>query len=132
MDMMFLLLTFFIFAFALVVRLKVTEVTMPVAKAGAAPERGPTVIVELDESGALRVDDLPTSFEELSSAIRKAQEGRPDAALLIAADERAQTGPLFRLMDELRAAGFSDLKFLRAPADGKRGAEGAPGPASAP
>lgn len=118
MDLMFLLLTFFIFAFALMVRLKVTDVRLPEASAGQEPARTPTVLVALRASGELLVNDAPSGIDSVADDVRAAMERSRGAALLVAIDEAAPSGDLFRLMDALRAGGFQDLRFLRMPKEG--------------
>jgi len=116
MDVMFLLLTFFIFAFVLMVRLEVTNITLPQASAGQqGAERVEAVVIALDAEGALTIDGQPTTIERLSSDLGARLEESPGAQLLIATDAESRSGVLFALVDALKGAGFSELRFIRQP-----------------
>jgi biopolymer transport protein ExbD len=115
MDLMFLLMTFFIFAFALAVRLKITDIRLPPAPAGQDMQRAPAIIIALRPDGSLTINEEPVDREALPQRIDDAVAIAPDSRLYIAADEDASSGDLFRLMDALRAAGHADLRFLRLP-----------------
>lgn len=135
LDVMFLLLTFFIFAFVLMVRLEVTDIRLPTALAGKGVERAPSLTISIREDGALLVADQPTELDQVTVSIDAARQNAPNTQLFIAVDERAPAGAVFKLMDTLRAAGHSDLRFLRAPsATGSPAAPGTPpgAPVSAP
>lgn len=115
LDMMFLLLAFFIFAFVLMVRLDVTDIKLPPVTGGKSVENAPVVVVSLGADGTLKVDQKPVERAQVVGAIGEARAARAGSQLLIAVDEGAPSGELFKLMDELRAAGLQDLKFLRLP-----------------
>lgn len=117
LDVVFLLLTFFIFALVLTVRLDVTDIRLPEVRAGTPPERSATITVALDASGRVLIDGTPTPLESVPELLKQARESAPDAQVFIAADERAPSGDLFRLVDTLREAGVTDLRFLRLPAE---------------
>lgn len=114
MDVMFLLLTFFIFAFAVMVRLKVTDVRLPPAGKGADAPRGQTITLTLRATGEIRVQDRTLPLDEVSAEIHRLRAAQGEGALLIAVDEAAPAGDLMLLVDALRDGGFTDLRFLRA------------------
>ncbi len=115
LDVMFLLLTFFIFAFVLMVRLEVTDIRLPTAQAGQSVERAPALTISVREDGGYFIADRSMALEEVAPAIDAARSENPSTQLLIAVDERAPAGVVFRLMDTHRAAGPSDLRVRRAP-----------------
>lgn len=115
LDVMFLLLTFFIFAFVLMVRLEVTDIRLPGVQAGAPVQRLPSITITVAQDGSLTIAGRAVQLGEVTSAIETARAQEPGAQLLIAVDERSPAGEIFKLMDTLRAAGHSDLRFLRAP-----------------
>ncbi len=115
LDMMFLLLVFFIFAFALIVRVKVTDIHLPATKAGGPMEQAPAISVALLADGSLRINDEAVSAENLIPRLRALREQQESALVYVAADEKAPSGELFRLIDSLQGAGVSDLRFLRLP-----------------
>lgn len=126
MDVMFLLLTFFILAFVLMVRLEVTDIRLPAAAAGQTEQRTDAVVLALQEDGSLTIDTQPTTLETLIPDLRRRLDENPGAQLVIATDTESRSGRLFELMDTLREAGFADLRFLRLP---QGAAQPAPPPA---
>lgn len=118
LDVMFLLLTFFIFAFVIMVRLEVTDITLPPASQGRATDRAPAITLALASDGGLTINGRETSLETLALDLQAVIELRPEAQLLIATDVDARSGDLFELVDVLKAAGHVDLRFLRLPAGG--------------
>lgn len=115
-DVVFLLLTFFIFAMVLMVRLDVSNIRLPVAASGEAQlERAPAITVGLDASGAVTLNGESIERGALPAALLGLLEEQPEGQVFIAADESAPTGDLFQLMDRLKEAGVSDLRFLRRP-----------------
>lgn len=115
-DVVFLLLTFFVFAMVLMVRLDVSEIRLPSARAGEAQlERTPAITVTLAQSGELTINGEAVERSELVPALRGMLEETPESSVFIAADETSETGDLFKLMDSLEEAGISDLRFLRRP-----------------
>lgn len=121
LDVMFLLLTFFIFAFVLMVRLEVTDIRLPAAGVGTPTERVPALTVGIGQEGELTLAGEPTTLDSLPAEIDRRLTEQPGAQLLIAVDERAPAGEVFKLMDALRAAGRTDLRFLRAPTEASGG-----------
>ncbi len=115
LDVMFLLLTFFIFAFVLMVRLEVTDIRLPTITGGQSVQNAPAIAVAIRSDGSFAVSETPTPLDQIPDAIDRAKAAAPTAQLLIAVDQRAPAGEVFRLMDTLRAAGHTDLRFLRAP-----------------
>lgn len=129
-DVVFLLLTFFIFAIVLSTRFEVTDVRLPVVEAGGEPETARYVVLGLREDGSLVIDGEVAAWEAVVASLKEAMEGEPPARLLVAPDERAVNGDLFRLMDLLSEAQFRDLQFLRRPSDAGGGAGNPPAPGS--
>jgi len=115
-DVVFLLLTFFVFAMVLMVRLDISEIRLPVARSGETQlERAPAITVALSTEGAIELNGEPTDAGNLIGSLRALIERTPDADVFIAADEGSSTGDLFILMDTLKEAGITDLRFLRRP-----------------
>lgn len=115
-DVVFLLLTFFVFAMVLMVRLDVSEIRLPQGRAGEAPlERAPAITVALASDGVLTINGEPTERDALIVTLRDLLETTPESLVFVAADGESTTDDLFALMDTLEAAGISDLRFLRRP-----------------
>jgi biopolymer transport protein ExbD len=117
-DVVFLLLTFFVFAIVLVVRAEVLDIMLPDLSTGQAPRPGAAITIALDADGSLYVNGEPTPREELIDRLRELRSADPDAALLMAADEAGRSGDLVRLWHELAQAGFPDVALIVRPREG--------------
>lgn len=120
-DVVFLLLTFFVFAMVLMVRAEVLGVDLPEIAAGEAGERAEMVTVTLDAEGRAFVDGEETPVEVVAAAVARARDAKGGAEVLIAVDEGARAGTLVEVADALTAAGITAFGVL-----------GTPTPATAP
>ncbi|MEO1129054.1 MAG: biopolymer transporter ExbD [Planctomycetota bacterium] len=125
-DVVFLLLTFFIFALVLSARLEVTDIQLPSTSAGEAPQGGEYMVLELRPGGDLMLSRKAVEWDSLVASIEAERVSRPDAVLLIAPDIGSSSGDLFKLVDTLSQGGIRDLRFLRAPAPATATPAGAP------
>jgi biopolymer transport protein ExbD len=116
LDVVFILLTFFIFAMVLSKRFTVTDIRLPrtgPASQTPAPEQGESIVVSLKPGGGLALNNQPTTLETLADELAKLQRDTPSAKVYLAPDTAASSGELFQLMDALAKAGIRDLRFLR-------------------
>lgn len=120
-DVVFLLLTFFIFALVLMVRADVLDVKLPEIGAGEAPE-GELITIALDQDGQVLLEGRPTELAALGERVRALRSEKPEARLVIAVDREGRSGELIKLADTLAAEGLGEFSII-----GTRPAEGAPG-----
>ena len=114
-DVVFLLLTFFIFSVALMVRADALDVTLPSVRAGEAVERTEVVSVTVLADGSVRVQGDPVAGAELATRVAVlATEG---SRVLVAADAEAPSGALLRVLDTLAEAGVEDVGVIGRPQD---------------
>lgn len=114
-DVVFLLLTFFIFSVALMVRADALDVTLPSVSAGEAVERTDVVAVTVLADGSVRVQGDAVGAGELTArAAALANEG---TRVLVAADADAPSGALLRVLDALAGAGVEDVGVIGRPED---------------
>jgi biopolymer transport protein ExbD len=125
-DVVFLLLTFFIFALMVMVKADTLDIELPTLSAAGQASRGETITVTLTSTGEIRVDGQPipvlpepavppdpadpaqpTPTPLWVQAVQAAQEQRPDAAIVLIADERGRVGDLVGLFNGLREAGIN-------------------------
>lgn len=118
-DVVFLLLTFFIFSIALMVRADVLGVSLPDLTSGQQAERSEPITVTLRADGSVWLMGEAVERGELVEALRTAHEARPDAPVLLAADVNADAGQLIELADALVGAGITRFSVV-----GRRAAEG--------
>lgn len=128
-DVIFLLLTYFIFALMVMVRADTLDIELPTLSAAGQSAQGDSITVTLTEDGSIRVDGeniKPTPIQGDSppawvQAVKQAQIERPDAAIVLIADERGKVGDLVGLFNGLHEAGIEAKIGLlsRPPPDGK-------------
>lgn len=116
-DVVFLLVTFFIFALALTVRLKVSDITLPALGEGSPASPEARLVLGLTQSGELVLDGQSIAWEALGLALDERLAAPEPPTLYIAPDEGVPTGTLMELLDTLANRGIRDIKFLRRPAD---------------
>lgn len=134
-DVVFLLLTFFVFALILTVRMDATDIRLPEVRSGAdAPPASRPVVVGMTAAGEVTLGqtvlaeaDTPITPEDSSAILNALQDSagplQEGAAaeetrlptLMLAIDEQARHGRILELLDSLRSAGITDFRFLRSP-----------------
>lgn len=116
-DVVFLLLTFFVFAMLLMVRAQVLDVTLPKLGSGAPAQDTAAVTITLDEKGHAFLDEEPTERAALIDALRAKLAQQPDAKINLAADTGCPAGDLLAVIDELSKAGYGNFQLFGRPAD---------------
>lgn len=114
-DVVFLLLTFFVFSLVLMERVNLLRIDLPVLGAGDRSGSPETITLLLDASGRLYLNAEPVEAERVADRIRDLREGRDDMPLFIATDEGGRTGDLLRLLDRLSAEGITEFSFIGRP-----------------
>lgn len=87
------------------------SVDLPGSSAKAMPAERQPVVVAIDASGQLLVQDRPATRAGLASALAAAG-ARPDDRLLLAADKSQTYQSLMDLFDDLRAAGYTRVALV--------------------
>jgi len=114
-DVVLLLLTFFIFSLVLMVRAEVLDVRLPALTAGQNAARSSFVTVAVDRSGQLFVDGEQTTIRELPADARTALRHKPEASLVIAVDGQLRSDRLLRVVDALAGAGLGEFSIIGRP-----------------
>lgn len=114
-DVVFLLLTFFVFSLVLMERVNLLRIDLPVLGAGERSGSPETITLLLDASGRLYLNAEPVEPGAVADRIRALREGRDDMPLFIATDEGGRTGDLLRLLDRLSAEGITEFSFIGRP-----------------
>lgn len=117
-DVVFLLLTFFIFAMLVMVRAQVLDVTLPTLGSGQPAEEGTAVTVTIDAGGGVFVNAELVGMDGLIEAVRTSLEEQPEAVLNIAADTSSSSGDLLGVIDLLSKNGFGAFQLFGSPEDG--------------
>jgi biopolymer transport protein ExbD len=120
-DVVFLLLTFFLFAMVLMVRAEVLDLNLPTLGSAETAEGGSFITIALDDADAIFVDGEPVSAVELGDAVRARQEANPRARLVIAADLEGGRDSLIRLFDVIARERLGEVMLVGRPKASQRG-----------
>lgn len=120
-DVVFLLLTFFVFAMVLMVRVDLLGIRVPAVTAGEAATPGAVVSISVSAEGALALDGETVALEELPARVGARLEADPEAKLFLVLDEQGRVGDLVDVVNTLRAGGYTEFSVVGRPA----GASGA-------
>lgn len=114
-DVVFLLLTFFVFAMVLMVRAEVLDVTLPTLGAAESADAVAAVTITLDAEGRIYLNTEPVEREGLLEALRESLTESPDAKIDIAADTACPAGDLLGVIDLLSEGGFGAFQLFGTP-----------------
>lgn len=118
-DVIFLLLTFFIYAMVLMVRAELLPVQMPAFAAGEPARPAPAVTISIDQDGQLFYNREPVEINAILERINAAMAEDPETVVYIAADERGDIDRLptfLALYDRLAHAGLN-IKLVGRPSE---------------
>ena len=108
LDVVFLLLVFFIYAILSMSVHQGVRVTLPAATGAAQPQT--IVRIVLDAHGALFLDGAPCDMQACVKRVAERVRRAP-AAVLIHGDRRAELGIGIELLSRLRTAGVPAVSF---------------------
>jgi biopolymer transport protein ExbD len=111
-DVVFLLLTFFVFSIVLMIRADVLDVRLPELTAGENAERVTPITVAIDEDGVLFVNAVETAQDLVIERIGTLRAESPESPILLAVDVRSDAGVLIELADALVAAEMGDFSIV--------------------
>ena len=119
-DVIFLLLTFFIYSMVLMVHARLLPVQMvPVAPGTTAT--GPLQVLTIDRDGRYHLNGEPLSIELLGERLAEVAGGADQPTLYIAVEDRGQIdrGPLLiELIGQVQALGIHNIAFIGGRPDG--------------
>ncbi len=109
-DIVFLLLVFFVFTAGMVNEPMGVDVHLPGASTATAQEAVPLVVFA-SADGQLYVDQEPVTLADLASAIRQRSGEAGGTALTIFADQKVDFQRILSIMDAARTVGIRDIDF---------------------
>ncbi len=121
-DVIFLILTFFLFSVTVMVRADVLGLDLPSTRSGAPAERTRALVLAVAADGSLRLDGEAVDPDAVGETVRRAiaaaeaEDVRP--VLRVAVDERAPSGVLIGVVDALKGSGVERMQILGRPSDG--------------
>ncbi len=116
-DIVFLLLVFFIYAMLSMAVHRGLPVQLPSSRS-AAVEKTLVLAVTVRADGSVYLDGEPVSVASLSPVLAKKAGGDKEAGVLLFADRHLPYQTLFRVLDQIRAAGLERVS-LQAEAETK-------------
>lgn len=117
-DVVFLLLTFFLFSVVLMVRARVLDVALPPVGAALPGVETRAVTIALRADGDLFLEGEAVAMDDLAPRLRQLKAEEPSLKILIAADEGGRSGSLLGLIDTLMNAGITDFGIIGKREDG--------------
>ena len=116
-DVMLVLLVIFMVTAPLINQAGV-DVNLPKASNGSVKEpQSESAVVSVDNQGNVYIDDRKLSEQEFETKFRSVITARNPKAVYLRADEKVPYGRVIRVMDELRAAGVTQLGMMTVPGD---------------
>ena len=109
-DIMLVLLVIFMVT-APIIQQGVT-VDLPQAKAGALSGEQEQLVVTLEKSGKLFLNDNPITEDQLTEKLEAVAKLRPDKQVFLRADRTVQYGDVVRVMAAIRGAGVQSLGMV--------------------
>jgi len=108
-DVVFLLLVFFIYSFLSMVIHRGLDVELPGATT-AAVRKNNYIDVTITAENRIFVNKQPVTLENVATAVRAAR-GTEDLPVFINGDQKAGLGPAVELLDRLRLEGIEKVSF---------------------
>lgn len=109
MDVMFLVLVFFIYSIFDMSVHKGVKVDLPVAV--GALEKGEPIVITIRADNTLQLNGREMSFSEVVSRVGELYAAKMALPVLVAGDRNARLGLGVQLLDELKRAGVEKLSF---------------------
>lgn len=113
-DVVFLLLVFFIYAMLSMVVHRGIEVSLPSGGTTQVSQKD-YINITIDAQNQISVDGVPVSLESLVLQVKQAMSllaaGESDTPIFIAGDKASDLGIALKVLDRLRAAGYASVSF---------------------
>jgi biopolymer transport protein ExbD len=109
-DIVFLLLVFFIYAMMSMAVHRGLPVRLPVSET-AAVDKKLTLAVSVRADGRLYLDRTPVDLARLTSVLQAKTRGEADPGVLLFADQNITYQYLFDVLDRIRKAGLSRISL---------------------
>ena len=109
-DIVFLLLVFFIYAMLSMAVHHALPVALPVSTT-APLDKQVTLSVTVDRSGAVFVDDVPVALERLADTLRASAAASAEPGVLLFADNQITYQTLYTVIDQIQLAGIDRLSL---------------------
>ena len=109
-DIVFLLLVFFIYAMLSMAVHRGLPVVLPTSST-AKIDKHLILSITVKSGGEIYIDKEKTTLEDLKNALRHKAENRKETGILLFADKSVSYQELFRVLDQIRMAGLSRISL---------------------
>ena len=124
LDVIFLILTFFLYAMVLMIRVDMVPVPLEEYASGEPPEPTPAIGLVLRIDGSIHIGQDPVAMEDVGSALQSLLEISPDTTVYLVLEEgegSVDRGPLLTdLWDRVRREGV-EIRLVGRPEPGDPG-----------
>jgi biopolymer transport protein ExbD len=110
-DIMFFLLASFMMVSLSQVSMKGWKVNLPEGKSGDVQNKKDYVSLSVDKDGTYYFDKEVIALEAIHGKLVQVYRTNPEAKIFIRGDADAVHGNVTRMLDQIRASGFSKLSF---------------------
>lgn len=109
-DVVFLLLVFFLYTILSMAVHRGMPVDLPISLSTEI-EKKLIVAVTIDDQGSIYLDKQRIILAELANALRERSDRAPIPGVLLFADKQVPYQRLFRVIDQIKAAGISHISL---------------------
>jgi biopolymer transport protein ExbD len=110
-DIMFFLLASFMMVSLSQVSMKGWKVTLPEGSSGKVQNKKDYISLSVDKEGTYYFDKQIIKLEEILPRLQLIYKTNPEAKIFIRGDQEAVHGNVTRMLDQIRASGFTKLSF---------------------
>lgn len=107
LDIVFIMLIFFIVTTSFVKESGIT-VNQPTAQTAERKEKN-NILIGISPAGEVWIDKHAVDVRAVRASIERLRAESPESAVIIQADEKAPSGLLVRVMDQVRLAGVDNM-----------------------
>ena len=116
-DVVFLILIFFLVTSVFGVYESEMDITLPTAASATPLERTQgEIIINVRADGGIVVNDRVIAPEELDAVLKRVAEYFPGGAVIVRGDQNASLGNAVRVLDACRKADIQNVSFAAIPA----------------
>jgi len=111
-DVVFLLLTFFVFSIVLMVRADVLDVNLPQLTSGRSAERTVPITIAINEAGTIFINRDEIQMDSVIERLQELKTELGDSPLVLAVDTQSDAGIMITLADKLTGAGMGEFSII--------------------
>ena len=109
MDVMFLVLVFFIYCIFDMAVHKGLKVDLP--NAAGADEKGERIVITIQADDSIQLNGMPMKKEDVVARVKELNAVKMKLPVLISADRKSSLGTGIELLSDLKAAGVEKASF---------------------